>query len=506
MAGIRNASPTANHPPEKGCSLRGNDYSPLAVMVRWMVILLAVVAFSGCALVRPTNPYRSVQMQAPVAPGRSAGLSFGKQPEGPLDLSQAVEIALANNPDIAAASWDARAAHAQYDLAFGERLPSLKAVGGYAHHNDGQRLIAARWNGEPGVFSRDIVSGDLVLTMPLFTGGRLLNQVRAADLLQEAAEHRLARSREELIFNLSSVFFSILAQKRLIESLEFSGQALEEHRKRVDALVAAQKAAKVDRLRTEVRLADIRQRLVREENVMAIQHRALANLLGLENPAESLSLQGDLASEQKASVPDFKTALATAWSSRDDYLAARSTLEAQARNVDAARAGHWPTVSLQGYYGGRWVAGPTIEPPTGSPTRSPDERTSDDIGRIGVAVEIPLFEGGRVHAKVWEQRARLAAAQERLRKIELQIRLDVETALLNVHSSQERIEAIQKAVEQGQESLRIERQKYELGKGAIVDVLDAQSALLESQTSYFRALADFHTALAQLRLATGEER
>jgi outer membrane protein TolC len=239
---------------------------------------------------------------------------------------------------------------------------------------------------------------------------------------------------------------------------------------------------------------------------MAIQHRALANLLGLENPAESLSLQGDLASEQKASVPDFKTALATAWSSRDDYLAARSTLEAQARNVDAARAGHWPTVSLQGYYGGRWVAGPTIEPPTGSPTRSPDERTSDDIGRIGVAVEIPLFEGGRVHAKVWEQRARLAAAQERLRKIELQIRLDVETALLNIHSSQERIEAIQKAVEQGQESLRIERQKYELGKGAIVDVLDAQSALLESQTSYFRALADFHTALAQLRLATGEER
>jgi outer membrane protein TolC len=84
--------------------------------------------------------------------------------------------------------------------------------------------------------------------------------------------------------------------------------------------------------------------------------------------------------------------------------------------------------------------------------------------------------------------------------------LDVETALLNIHSSQERIEAIQKAVEQGQESLRIERQKYELGKGAIVDVLDAQSALLESQTSYFRALADFHTALAQLRLATGEER
>jgi len=121
MAGIRNASPTANHPPEKGCSLRGNDNSPsAAAILRRIIILLTVIAFSGCALVQPTNPYPSVQMQAPVAPERSAGVSSAKQPEGPLDLSQAIEIALANNPDIAAASWDARAAHAQYNLALGE--------------------------------------------------------------------------------------------------------------------------------------------------------------------------------------------------------------------------------------------------------------------------------------------------------------------------------------------------------------------------------------------------
>jgi outer membrane protein TolC len=83
--------------------------------------------------------------------------------------------------------------------------------------------------------------------------------------------------------------------------------------------------------------------------------------------------------------------------------------------------------------------------------------------------------------------------------------LDVETALLNVNSSWERIEAIKKAIEQAQESFRIERLKYDSGKGAIVDVLDAQSALLDSQTNYDRALADYNIALAQLRLAMGGE-
>jgi outer membrane protein TolC len=129
----------------------------------------------------------------------------------------------------------------------------------------------------------------------------------------------------------------------------------------------------------------------------------------------------------------------------------------------------------------------------------------DDVGSVGLGVEIPIFEGGRVDAKVLEQRANLAAAQERLRRLELQVRLEVETALLNVRSSQERIGAIRKAVEQAGESLRIEQQKYELGKSAIVDVLDAQAALLESQTNYYLVLAELHTALAQLQLAMGEE-
>jgi outer membrane protein TolC len=323
----------------------------------------------------------------------------------------------------------------------------------------------------------------------------LINQVKAAELLKIAANQRLARSRKELIFNVSSVFFNILAQKRVVESLEFSRQTLQEHLKQVEALVVAQKAARVDRMRTEVRLADIEQRLVREENVKFVYQRVLVNLLGLKNPSGAISLRGNLAVTQKASTPDLETALAKAWSNRDDFLSARSALEAQARNVDVARAGHWPTLSLQGAYGERWA----IRSVSGFGDRD------SEVYRIGVTVDIPLFEGGRVEARIRDQRAKLASAQERFRKLDLQIRLDVETALLNVNSSWERIEAIKKAIEQAQESFRIERQKYDLGKGAIVDVLDAQSALLDSQANYDRALADYNIALAQLRLAIGGE-
>ena len=128
------------------------------------------------------------------------------------------------------------------------------------------------------------------------------------------------------------------------------------------------------------------------------------------------------------------------------------------------------------------------------------------MGNIGVVADYPIFDGGRITAQINEQETRLASAQANLRKLWLQIRLDVETAMLNVDSARKRVRATQKAIEQSKESFRIESEKYDLGKGSITDVLDAQSAMLDADTNHYRALADFNIALAQLGLATGEKR
>ncbi len=411
-------------------------------------------------------------------------------------MAEAIKIALANNPELAATAYDVDAAQAQRDAVAGQRLPSLSAVGAFNHYLHDQRLLPVQQNGELGVFSRDIFAGDLVVRMPLYTGGRLTSEIKAADLLRQAAEHRLARSRQELVFNVSSVFYSILAQGKVIESLEFSQKTLEEHLKQVDNLIAAERVARVDRLRTEVRLADLQQRLVREKNVLNIQCLVLTNLLGLPEDSPLVSAAGRLESESSSPLPR-EASLDDAYQQREDYLAAKAALEAQAKVVDAARAGHLPTVSLVGSYGERWAPDASERPPGTS--------TSDDVGVVGVMAEIPLFEGGQIDARVRQEQARLSAARHRLRELKLQVRLDVETAVSNVQSAHERILATEKAVTSADESLRIEREKYDIGRGSITDVLDAQSALLDSQTNYYRTMADYSTALAQLRLAVGEE-
>lgn len=459
---------------------------------------------AGCAIINPTDPYhpdgatgrqnlynpQSISLNDDEALKKEKLTGYST-----LTLSEAIKLALENNPQVMTARHEIDIASARHDQAFARALPALSATGGYTHDMDDQRLVPSHYNGDPGVFGDDIYSADIVLTQPLFTGGRLVKEISATKLLTRAASHRLTRTKKELVFNVTSTFYAILAQRKVVESLAFSEKALEEHLKQVNNLIAQKKAARVDRLRTEVRIADIVAQLTRAENVLSVQTRVIANLMGVVDTQGALDITGNLSTKQFEPT-DLTINLRSAFKNRSDYLAARAALEAAANKVDAARAEHWPVVSLQGSYGMRWADDPAVYP------KGTDK--SEDMGRVGVFVNLSIFESGRISAKVREQNAALAAAQERLRNLELAIRLDVETAGLNIETAQKRIDTTEKAVDQSKETLRIEREKYNQGKGSMTDVLDAQSAMLDSQTTYYRALADLNTAIAQLHLATGE--
>jgi outer membrane protein len=409
-----------------------------------------------------------------------------------LSLSNCLSLALTKDPGLAARSAEVAQARAQRDGAAGARWPSVHALGNYAYATLPQVMAMPTANGQPMVFDRNLAGGDVVAALPLFTGGQLSSRLNAARLLEAAAQHRLVRTREELLFSVSAAFYSQLGQRHIVESVEFSQRTLAAHRQRIRDLLEAKKAVRVDLLRTEVRLADVQQRLVQENNLLAIQQRLLATLLGGGQPVFA---DGELPVTLQSATTEG--ALVLAEDHRADLLAARREVDAQKQKVAVARGAHWPQVYGRAAYSERYAPDADLLP-----------GQSDELhtGFVGVTVDLPLFEGGQISARVREEEARLTAAQERLRQLDLQIQLEVESAALNVNSSRERALATAKSVEQARESLAIERDKYNAGKGTIVDVLDAQSALLEAQTAYYRALADHQIALAQLQLAEGEDR
>jgi len=526
-----------------------------AAILRGVVTAIAF-GLSGCVTLAPTDPYKDVPVTRPegeqpvigIASAPEASAALPAPASDVLTLEECTALALQNNPEILAAGLEVEAARAETRIKGAGRWPSVRLTGSYFHYQDDQRLTPPLSPGAATYYANDVLSTDIIVRMPLYAGGRIVNEFRAAELLAKAMDDTLARTREELVFNVASTYYGILAQKHVIQSLEFSRDTLDEHLGRVKQFIEAQKAARVDALRTEVRLADLEQQLLQEKTVLEIARRLLANLLGLDaRRASGLALSDTLT--VPASTPKLDDELKPAFQQRNDYAAALAALEAQAKRVDVARGEREPEVSLEASYGGRWGLGGSGEPSTQpsrsatftsgaqaassrsnttplpggasittttSSTGSISTRISqsgvepadnfEDVGKIGITVDIPIFEGGRIRAQIAKERAQLHAARQRLRKLELQIRLEVETAVLTVNSAGARVRVTQKSIAEAEESLRIERAKYDYGKGAIVDVLDAQAALLGAQTSYHRALADFNIATAQVQLATGDNR
>ena len=430
-----------------------------------------------------------------VAVGRGVLWSCAQEEARRLALEEALALALERNPDVAEAESRMAEAEARWRGALAGGWPTLKARGVYDYWTVNQRLQLATRNGEPGVFGPQILGAELAVALPLYTGGRVSGEIEAADWNREAAADQLARVREMLAYQVAALFYGLLAQDEVLRALETAVQAMDEQQRSIQALVDAEKAARVDVLRANVRRAELYERQVRERNNRTLQQRAWAALMGIED-AVAPEARGELRKFEPSVCPSAVECMARALDRRADYRAAQAAVSAAAAAARAARAGYRPTVSAQASYGARWMPDPSDSP------ESADERS--EIGRVGLAMEFPLFDGRLTAAKVAEQEARLRGARERLRKLELQIRFEVETAVSDIAAARERVRTAEEAVGQAEESFRIVKEKYDLGKGTMTDVLDAQAALVLAQTSYVRALADLATADARRKLATGE--
>jgi outer membrane protein len=355
-------------------------------MKRLLTLILMILLLAGCGGVqkniRAGGPSETAVLPPP-GPGRNNEGTLPDLGEA-LVLDEAIDLALKHNPGIRVQESRVDSARAGWREARGKRLPHLNAQATADRYLDDQRLMPARSPGEPGVYSDDRFGADLVLELPLFTGGRLVNRASAARLLSEASLNRLGRTREETVFNVTSTFYAILEQRQVIDSLQFSRETVERQKQVIEDMIDVEKGVKVDLLRVRVRMADIDQQIITEENRLDALHRLLANQLGLETEQKRLPVKGELSFADPAisgQIPWQQV-----YDQRQDYQALQNEASAAGKSLAAARGEYWPQVNLRGSYGGRWAAGDPLEQAGAS--------DSEDVGSIGLQMKMPLFAGG----------------------------------------------------------------------------------------------------------------
>jgi len=121
-----------------------------------------------------------------------------------------------------------------------------------------------------------------------------------------------------------------------------------------------------------------------------------------------------------------------------------------------------------------------------------------------VGLRVNLFDGFATTSRHRQAVENLGKQRDNLRLVREQIRLELATSLNDARVAAERIRTVETAIKQGEENLRINRDRYQAQVGTATDVIDAQTLLTQIRTDYFRSVFDYQVATARVRKAMGE--
>lgn len=412
--------------------------------------------------------------------------------KGGYNLAELIQFTLNNNPGITAAASDISGAGYGIEMAKGEMRPKIDFRGGVTEYRYAVPITPITGSPLAGSpfpeFDNTIYDAGVSLTLPLYVGGRLDRGLTIARIKKEIAEDRFLMSKQELIYNVTAVYYKIAQLEKLLELREAAVKQLESHKRNAELFLEAGTIPRVELLKVETELAHTRQSVISVKNSMESTYEILKVLMGMDDLDARPSII-------YAPQPDYKypvvaeESVTVALSQRPDYRVASRRVNMASESVRLVNGKWLPSVFLSGDYS----------------ERSGDRLEFKDNWSLGLRLSVPLFEGGIIKAEEGRERMQVDKAREEERAVRMEITREVKEAYLNIDSATKRIEVAKVALDAARESMRIENLKYENGSGTSTDVIDAQTLLLRAETDYQQAVYDKEIAVASLRRSMGED-
>jgi outer membrane protein TolC len=123
--------------------------------------------------------------------------------------------------------------------------------------------------------------------------------------------------------------------------------------------------------------------------------------------------------------------------------------------------------------------------------------------QYGISMNFTVFDGLLTKGSIRRAEAQLLKARRGAEAQERDVILAVRQAWLDLEIARRSIDVGERAVRSSEEDQRLAGERYRLGEGTILDVIDAQVNLTRSRTDLVSARFDARVAQSRLRSAVG---
>ena len=401
-----------------------------------------------------------------------------------LTLKECLDLALKNNPTISLNREKVLELVQDYNIARSNLFPAI-SLSAYANWYDPGRLSPAGGTSPTVLFGQENL-GTARVKQTFFDGFKTYWDMKGAKIGRQAQEEALRGTRQEVLSQVYQSYYRLLEAKETLGVAEESKKQREGFRNMAEELLKAGKVTKLDFLRSDAQVIDADQTIVQAQNNIILAKRILKKTMGLRDE-EEIDIPGG--TPKMSPEPLDELALWEKVKEKNSDLRRISLdLDRSGANISSARADYFPVISFQASYG----------------YRNRDVGGTADEYTYGFFLDYPIFSGGLTRAKVAKAESSYLQLQDSRKALLDQLRVDLNTALSQIRDALKGVDSVESSIRVNQEAYNATMAMYQAGKLTSLDVLKAQVDLINSKAGYVRYLADYQTALAQLRKITGE--
>jgi outer membrane protein TolC len=314
---------------------------------------------------------------------------------------------------------------------------------------------------------------------------KAIQKYRSSAIGESVAQFNLKDARDLVVLATGNAYLQAIAGAARVETAQAQ---VETAHALYDKAVAQQQAGvapAIDTLRAQVEYQTRQQQFIAAANDFAKQKLSLARVIGLA-AGQEFEL-ADKAPYEAFPIPDLETSLQRAYSLRSDYKAVRHRLAAAQLERSAAIAGYFPTIDVAANYG------------------EIGKVPGDVLPTYGVAgtLNIPIFQGGKVHGDVLKAEASLRQAQAQMADVRGQIDQDIRNALFDLKSSSDQVEVAQSSVNLAEQALTQSQDRFSAGVTDNLEVIQAQEAVATAHENLISSLYLHNLAKVSFARALG---
>lgn len=413
----------------------------------------------------------------------SAAQGRAQQPEKIWTLEECIEYAIEHNIDLKQRVQEQKNAEVELSTSKNSWLPSVNA-------SLGENFGFGRSTAKDGTIvdeNSSNTSFNVQLSMPLFDGLKIPNDIAAKKLNLQAAFETLNKAKEDLSVNVASYYLQVLYNKELQRIARLQVELSAEQVTKTEAMVNAGKLPLSQLYDIKAQLAKDEVTLTEADNNVKLALLDLSQSLELERLAnfdiETPEIQ-DAVAEYMGSILPPDNIYDHAVTFKPQIKEQQYLLESQKKMLKVAQSEFYPKLNFRAGYS------------TGYYSSYKSLSFSDQLDRngqktIGFDLSIPLFNRFQIRNSVRTARIGIHTRELMMENTKKALYKEIQQAYYNATAAQEKYTASDKSVVASKEAFHYAQERYDAGKSTVFEFNEAKTKYAQSLAEQAQAKYNF---------------